>query len=267
MQQQSVHVEGEERSRGAPAIVVCEHASPAIPDPLADLGLAPASRLSHVVWDPGALNVARQVARELGAPLVHGGLSRLVYDLNRPPDAPDAMPARSERHEVPGNADLPASERLRRVRDIYLPFHATLRRLIAEALARGEHPAIVTIHSFTPIFNGRPREEEIGLIHDADSTLARRLAGRLPVHLPLRIDLNRPYSAADGVTHTLRLHALPYGLENVMIEIRNDLVASEADAERIGSALAAALGEAIAAWRPEKGPGKGKDPETRAMGG
>jgi len=261
--QQSVHVEGKERSEGAPAIVVCEHASPAIPDALADLGLAPESRLSHVAWDPGALNVARQVARKLGAPLVHGGLSRLVYDLNRPPDAPDAMPARSERHEVPGNADLPASERLRRMREIYLPFHSALRQLIAEALLRGEHPAIVTVHSFTPVFDGRRREEEIGLIHDADDRLARRLAEKLAPHLPLRIDLNRPYSAADGVTHTLRLHALPYGLENVMIEIRNDLVAADADAQRIGRALAAALGEALGMERK----GRGAGPESRVMGG
>lgn len=150
VREQAVHVEGEERAAGARALIVCEHASLEIPPRHAELGLAPESRQSHVAWDPGALELARHVAQALGAPLVHGGLSRLVYDLNRPPNAADAMPARSEVHFVPGNADLGEEERLLRVREIYLPFHAELRRLVAEALARGERPALVTIHSFTP---------------------------------------------------------------------------------------------------------------------
>ena len=40
----------------------------------------------------------------------------------------------------------------------------------------------------------------------------------------LHAELNAPYSAADDVTHTLRLHATPYGLPNAMLEIRNDLI-------------------------------------------
>jgi predicted N-formylglutamate amidohydrolase len=37
---------------------------------------------------------------------------------------------------------------------------------------------------------------------------------------------NDPYGPADGVTHTLKEHGLSNGLLNVMIEVRNDLIAN-----------------------------------------
>ena len=47
------------------------------------------------------------------------------------------------------------------------------------------------------------------------------------------------------MTHTLRLHATPYGLPNAMLEIRNDLIATpEAEvamAERLAPVIAAAV--------------------------
>ncbi len=49
-----------------------------------------------------------------------------------------------------------------------------------------------------------------------------------------RVERNEPYGPADGVTHTLNLHAQPAGLLNVMIEIRNDLIENE-----IGQGVAA----------------------------
>jgi predicted N-formylglutamate amidohydrolase len=42
-----------------------------------------------------------------------------------------------------------------------------------------------------------------------------------------KVERNEPYGPEDGVTHTLRLHALPNGLLNVMIEVRNDLIQDE----------------------------------------
>ena len=61
---------------------------------------------SHIAWDPGALAVSRMMAKSLDATLVHQRFSRLVYDCNRPPDSPGAMPETSEVYPVPGNAAL-----------------------------------------------------------------------------------------------------------------------------------------------------------------
>ena len=51
------------------------------------------------------------------------------------------------------------------------------------------------------------------------------------------LQLNEPYGPADGVTHTLREHALTRGLPNVMIEVRNDLIADEASQKAMAQTL------------------------------
>jgi len=226
-------------------VICCEHASNSFPAPWGDLGLGAEAQQAHIAWDPGALGLARALAALVQAPLVHAGVSRLIYDLNRPPQSPGAMAARSEVYEVPGNAGLGADERLARTEAIYLPFHATLRALLARRAASGALPALVTVHSFTPVWHGRPRVIELGIIHDADARLARALLAAAPQGLDAR--LNEPYSAADEVTHTLALQATPMGLLNVMIELRNDLIATPEAQRGMAARLAPALIAALAA--------------------
>ena len=79
----------------ADILLICEHASNRIPASLGSLGLDAKVRESHVAWDPGAREVAIIMAERLDAPLILQRFSRLVYDCNRPPDAPSAMPVGS----------------------------------------------------------------------------------------------------------------------------------------------------------------------------
>lgn len=218
-------------------VLVCEHASRVIPPDLADLGLAPADRDSHAVWDIGGAALTRALADRLGAPALLGAVSRLVYDCNRPPEAPDAMPARVERIAVPGNEDLSPEDRARRARLVYDPFHAA----VAETLAAAPDAALVTVHSFTPRWNGAPRSVQIGYLHDEDATLARAMLAAGPGGWDTR--LNEPYSAADGVTHTLARHGA--GRPNVMIEVRNNLLRDAAGIEAMADHLAAVLSAAL----------------------
>ena len=90
---------------------------------------------------------------------------------------------------------------------------------------------MVTVHSFTPVYFGKPRAVELGLLHDEDSRLADAMldhASRIPHR---RVERNQPYGPADGVTHSLQVHALERGLANVMIEVRNDLLCSDQQVE------------------------------------
>ena len=231
------------RSDGrAPVLLVCEHASSFIPASLADLGLAPSDRLSHAVWDIGAIDMAMHIADLLDAPLVHSRVSRLVYDCNRPPSAASAFPVKSETIEVPGNRDLGEADRAQRTREIYDPF----RQLLASTLdGFSTRPSLITIHTFTPTWFGTPRATELGVLHDADDQLAEAVLAAAHKQAALRADMNQPYASVDGVTHTLREHAIPRGIENVMIEVRNDLVSDQAGAARIGAMLASVFAEAL----------------------
>ena len=228
----------------AEVVLVCEHASRFIPAALNGLGLDEAGRLSHAAWDIGALDTARAMAEAMDAPLVHSCVSRLVYDCNRPPEAPDAMPARSERFAVPGNEDLDEAQRAQRVREVFVPFAALLERTLD---ARSSPPVVVTVHSFTPVYMGRAREVEIGILHDTDARLADAMLESAGRHTDLRVARNDPYGPEHGVTYTLRRHALPRGLVNVMIEVRDDLLSTPEDCAGMARLLAGWLEEAIAA--------------------
>lgn len=226
---------------GSAAIcLVCEHASAYVPPALGGLGLADEHRLSHAAWDIGGRDLAVAMADRLDAPLVASRISRLVYDCNRPPSAADAIPARSEVIDIPGNAGLSDTDRAARVAEVYAPFRDLLHTTLDGFT---EPPTLVTIHTFTPVWHGQPRAVELGLLHDSDDRLARAMLDAAPKDVDTR--LNAPYSVTDGVTHTLREHAIARGLQNVMIEVRNDLVADAAGIARFCDILCAMLTTAL----------------------
>lgn len=225
-------------------LLVCEHAFATIPQKLGTLGLSPEVLASHAAWDPGALAVARLLSERLNATLVFQRFSRLAYDCNRPPESPSAMPVKSEIYDIPGNVDLGEAERFARTSALYVPFHDRVSEIIAERQVAGRNIVVVTIHSFTPVYHGQFREVQIGILHDSDSRLADAMLAAAEGSA-LKVKRNEPYGPEDGVTHTLRLHAVPDGLLNVMIEIRNDLIASEQDQSAIADFLYELMGKAL----------------------
>ena len=241
---------------GVPGVImICEHASNALAPPWQDAGAVLLA--SHAASDIGALGLARALGPKLavalsGVELVAAPLSRLIYDLNRSPDRSDAYPIQSEIHPVPMNRAVDAAERLLRTEKLYLPFHNLVRARLARALALGARPVVLTIHSFTPVWHGQPRAVEFGVIHDAMAGLAEAIvSAAATMDAGLATELNAPYSAADHVTHSLRLHALPYGLDNAMLEIRHDLIDRIDTQEAMAARLAPVIAQAIAACRKE----------------
>ena len=223
-------------------LLVCEHASNHIPGKFRNLGLPPDAVRSHIAWDPGALEVAKRLSASLDAPLVVSNISRLVYDCNRPPDAPDAMPERSEAYEIPGNRNLSEGERRSRIETYYRPFEAKLTEVLS---GQPEIKALITVHSFTPVYHGRVREVELGVLHDEDGRLADVVLELAPKFTPMVTRRNQPYGMADGVTHTLRHHGIDRNLLNVMLEIRNDLIAMPAQWASVAAGLHGLLYKAL----------------------
>lgn len=226
-------------------LLVCEHASLRLPERYGDLGLSQDALTSHIAWDPGALDVARRMSKSLDATLIHQRFSRLLYDCNRPPESPAAIRDVSEVFRIPGNENLTEAERSRRTTGLYLPFQGRIRDEIAARRGAGRQTVLVTVHSFTPVYFGKQREVEIGILHDTDARLADRMLEAAADTSLYRVMRNEPYGPADGVTHTLELHALPAGLLNVMIEIRNDLIADDNGQDVAADFLSGLLRESL----------------------
>ncbi|WP_227385913.1 N-formylglutamate amidohydrolase [Microvirga rosea] len=238
-----VHLENPDGS--SPILLICEHASKHLPGRYGTLGLGAEERESHIAWDPGALGVAKHLSHALDAPLIHAAVSRLVLDLNRDPSAPDSITTLSENTAVPGNLNLSADERSRRVREVYEAFHGAVDSYANARLSAGRVTAVISIHSFTPVYRNIARPWQIGLIFDTDERLAKHVAAGLRREPDLNVGMNQPYSPADRVFHTLERHAERRGLAPLMIEIRNDLIRTEDGQASWASRLAPLLREGV----------------------
>jgi predicted N-formylglutamate amidohydrolase len=224
-------------------VLLCEHAGRRIPKSLGDLGLPESERVRHIAWDIGAEAVSRLLSAHLDAPLVLQRYSRLVYDCNRPPENPSAIPEVSETTRIPGNEGLTPEQKLERMAAIYRPYHAAASALLDRRAAHGMRTVIVTMHSFTPVFKGVERAVEFGILFHNDDRMARRL---LPLITDCDARLNEPYAPEHGVCHTTAIHAEARGLRYAMLEIRHDLIREEAGQRQWAERLAIALPRAMA---------------------
>ncbi|NRB35249.1 MAG: N-formylglutamate amidohydrolase [Rhodobacteraceae bacterium] len=232
-------IDGAERS--GRFVVSCDHASNVVPPSVGggDLGLPPEDMARHIAWDPGAWGVSKHLAKLLEAPAIGSNFSRLVIDPNRGEDDPTLIMQIYDGSIIPGNRHVDAAERTRRLEAFYRPYDCAL----AEKITPGK--ALVAVHSFTPQLRGRPpRPWEIGVLYPTDDRFARPFIARLEAKGDLTVGDNEPYIGylpGDAVDR----HATAQGLPNVLIELRNDLIASEAQqrawAERLAPLLRGAL--------------------------
>jgi predicted N-formylglutamate amidohydrolase len=226
-------------------LLVCDHASDAIPCRLGDLGVSARERQTHIAYDIGAAAVARLLSARFDAPLLLSGFSRLVIDCNRALDAPTSIPPLSDAVPIPGNQDLDDAARQARADELFVPYHRAIDERLDAFAARGAKPCFLAVHSCTPVFAGFRRPWQFGVLWNQDGRLAGPLLAALARDGELCVGDNQPYSGRDGHGYTLPTHAEARGLPHATIEIRQDLIGAAAGIERwarrLGDALAAAL--------------------------
>ena len=253
-------------------VLVCDHARNAVPPEIGDLGLPPDEMARHIAYDIGARGVTLGLAARLGAGAVLATFSRLVIDPNRGEDDPTLVMRLSDGTVIPGNRHVGPGEIERRLNAYYRPYHAAIEEAIAEIQAAGERPVLVSIHSFTPQFRGRPRRPwHVGLLWDRDDRLVKPLLRLLRAEPDLVVGDNEPYSGQLR-GDTMWRHGTARGLPHVLIEIRNDLIETPEGqagwAARLAPMIRAAIAEMEAAERPGAPAGatiNGEDRGERAM--
>src|ERR1700729_4517812 len=150
------------------ALIVCDHASNAVPPGYGTLGLPREALKRHIAYDIGAADVSRALAGILGAPALLSTYSRLVIDPNRGLDDPTLVMRYSDGAIVPGNAYIDAAEIARRSARFWAPYRQEVAATIDAMMATGEPPALISIHSFTPVMRSLTRPWKIGLLWDRD---------------------------------------------------------------------------------------------------
>jgi predicted N-formylglutamate amidohydrolase len=234
----------------SPFLLVCDHASRALPAAYGTLGLEESELWRHIAWDIGAADVTRRLATALAAPAILSGSSRLLVDCNRATDDPTFICQVSDGTVIPGNRNLAPEEIRHRIRSYYEPYHQTITAEVARLSGQVAAPALVSIHSFTPVMRGVQRPWHVGILWDQDPRLAEPLLRLLGEDAALVVGDNQPYTARSTVGDTMQRHGAATGLPQVLIELRQDLVDTHHGAEAWADRLATVLRRLLAEHGP-----------------
>lgn len=223
---------------GGRIVLTCEHAGRLVPRRLGDLGVPPADWERHIAWDIGAGELARRLSDRLNAPLVMQRYSRLVIDCNRPLDAADCIPEMSDGTVIPGNRHLSLEVRAQRYAEIHMKLHQAIDRLLDQV----QPDALISVHSFTPVYGTAARPMQAALLFNRDPRLAHLMHRDLTARRPdLEIALNAPYTVDDISDFTIPRHGEMRGLPHVLLEIRNDQLADATGLDGWAGLLADAI--------------------------
>lgn len=223
------------RHVGTPApggiVLVSDHASNFVPDWL-PLGVTQDQLDDHIGWDIGVDGVAERMARRHDIPAFLANISRLVVDLHREEDHAKLIPEESDGVLVPGNIGADVDRRL----DLfYRPYHDAM----AAWLEKAQPKLVISLHSFTPSLATQPdvqRPWEVGLLYNEDRRAAAH-AIRLFEGRGLTVGDNEPYSGKH-LNATMNRHAEAHGRPYLAIEVRNDLIRTEAGQSRWAQMIA-----------------------------
>ena len=226
-------------------LVTCEHGGNRVPKEYRALFAGRRSLLAtHRAYDPGALTLARDLARAFDAPLVASTVTRLLVELNRSPGHPQLY------SEV--TRDLPRSEKARIVARYYEPYRREVEQRVAQATAARRRVIHISAHSFVPVLNGSTRNADIGLLYDPARAAERALCARWSQSLAarasrLRVRRNYPYRGyADGLTTHLRRRYGRRGYVGVEIEVnQKHVLGGEREWRMLREVLVQSVGDIV----------------------
>ena len=202
----------------ASVVLTCEHASERLPSPWqwpdADRRLLG----THWAVDLGARDLTLEFAALIGATAVCARFSRLLIDPNRNLESSNLFRPDAEGIPVALNALVSPSERARRIERCWQPYH----RAVDTWVGGRQKAAVVSFHTFTPLYEGSPREVELGVLYDDNPEAAEGLTEHLAAH-GWDARLNEPWSGKDGLMFSPLSHARDHGRPSLELEIRQDL--------------------------------------------
>ena len=201
-----------------PLVLSCDHASPRLPAPWRWSAADQWILGTHWSFDLGAAKITRALAQRLRCPAVLARFTRLLIDPNRESEDDTLLRREAESRPIALNQNVTNDEREHRLDTYYRPYHERLHDIVAE------HPGVplLSIHTFTPVYEGNRREMHGGVLFNRYEALAREYCEELAKY-QLNFAENEPYSGYDGLIHGIERHGTQHDRVYLELEIRQDL--------------------------------------------
>ena len=220
----------------APVVLTAEHASADLPDGWAWSAEDAWLVSTHWAVDLGIAEVTRRLAAAVAAPAVLATFSRLLVDPNRELSRPDLFRQVADGKLIHLNAQLTEEERHRRIERLYVPYH----NAVDEVVNATPGAFVLSMHSFTPLYEGTRRPMELAVLFDEEEALGLILAEAL-AEGGWKVAVNEPYSGKEGLIYSAHRHAEEAGRPALEIEVRQDLATDSSQLPALVDTIAHAI--------------------------
>lgn len=223
-------------------VITAEHASNALPEGYS-WSENDRTYFANEHWgsDPGSLDVALHLAKELKCVVVYSLYSRLLLDVNRNIAADTLFRKEGDGHQVDLNQDLTYEEEQDRI----LKYHHSYYNALREVSVKIDPLYIFSVHSFTALYEGQPRALEIGILVSHSDDLGNKVneGFRKRNH---KVAVNEPYDGKEGLNalDTLLYAKYPVRRQGIQFEFRNDLLLDPKKAPKVKADAVEAIKEA-----------------------
>lgn len=222
-------------------LLTCEHAGRDVPEAWRHLFRGRHDILSgHRGWDIGIRTVAETLADLLKTDLILTPVTRLLCDCNRSIGSPTVLSEFTR--------PLPEADRRSILDAWYHPYRNRVMAALDALTAKKTGPVLhLSLHSFTPVWKGRTRTTDLGVLYDparaAERIFARGWRATLAEAFPeLRCRLNLPYRGwADGLTTACRTRHPARAYLGLELEINQALLATKTQGRSMARRIAGTL--------------------------
>ena len=184
-------------------IITCEHGGNQVPVEYREYFTNAANDLnSHRGIDYGAIDLFKSLAEKYADFSVSSQVTRLLVELNRSILHENLFSVYSQ--------CLPDTVKDKILDTYYHPYRNSVSEKVLEYTDQGETVLHISVHTFTPVFNGEIRKNDVGLLFDPNKEMEIAFCNAWKESLDylkpeLIVKFNYPYTGTtDGLTKTLR---------------------------------------------------------------
>ncbi len=229
-----------EPKRFGPFLFSCEHASNRLPS-----HVVPTEQDKHLLdthWgvDIGVSEVTRHLIESSNSQGIFAEYSRLWVDLNRSLERTDLIKTETEGYPLSFNQNISADQEKQRLKEYYHPYHKAYDKLVEQRVAQPAPVLLISMHSFTPVWNGHVRTMDIGVLFDQCESLGHKLA-TLISEQELVVECNKPYTGRNGLMFSVEDKGLRHQCPHLEIEINQSLICTPSRQQRVANKIHTAL--------------------------
>ncbi len=177
---------------------------------------------THWAFDIGIAPLMKHLCAALSCRGVQTEFSRLWIDANRSPTQEGLIKTEIQGTPLSFNQNLSPTAREDRKNNFHAQYHNTISDIIT---SHATPPMLISMHSFTPIWNDQLREMDIGVLFDRDEDIAHALASILQDE-GFFVALNQPYSGKNGLIYAADRHGTENNIPYVEFEFNQSIICS-----------------------------------------